>query len=211
MRGIPRLSKPKRMLGLAVALIAFVGYGVKEVTGIDIYNIFEDEGETYRVVKVVDGDTIKVKGQEGHIKVRLIGVDTPESVHNDYRKNVPEGKIASKYAKQRLLAKEVVIKYDKEKFDKYGRHLGYVYLEGKMFNRELLEKGYAKVMMFKPNTRCEEEFRALEQEAQQDERGFWDKGKCYYQAGRARSPARQTDSQTDGQKKVTKNQVTQVN
>ena len=51
----------------------------------------------YKVVQVVDGDTIVVYYQGKHEKVRLLCVDTPESVHPDKKQNIPMGKVASKY------------------------------------------------------------------------------------------------------------------
>lgn len=171
-----RLIKPKMIMGLILTSLALVAYGLQEIGDIDLYNIFQGEGDKYRVVSVVDGDTIKAHGEEGKVKVRFIGVDTPESVHYDSSKNVPEGKLASNFTRMQLLGKEVAIKFDKQKQDKYGRYLGYIYLEGRMFNRVLLEKGYARVMMFKPNNRYEREFMALEKEAREGRKGFWKKG-----------------------------------
>lgn len=173
---MPWLLRGKRAIATVVAIVSISAYGIKEFTGIDIYNLFQGEGEKYRVVSVTDGDTIKAYGKEGKIKVRLIGVDTPESVHYDSSKNVPEGKVASNYTRKNLLGKEVAIKFDKQKQDRYGRYLGYVYADGKMFNRELLEQGYARVMMIKPNDRYELEFKALEREARKEKRGFWKPG-----------------------------------
>ena len=63
----------------------------------------------YKVIRVVDGDTIVVDYQGKHEKVRLLCVNTPESVHPDKKQNIPMGKVASNYAKKKLGGKYVEI------------------------------------------------------------------------------------------------------
>ena len=135
------------------------------------------------VVRAVDGDTavIKVDGQER--RVRLLGVDTPETVHP----NKPVqfyGKEASRFTKDSLNGRRVWLEYDANPQDRYQRHLAYVWLENpktineasireSMFNARLLLGGYAKVMIIKPNKRYESEFRKFEAEAKNSKRGVW--------------------------------------
>ena len=135
------------------------------------------------VVRAVDGDTavIKVDGQER--RVRLLGVDTPETVHP----NKPVqfyGKEASRFTKDSLNGRRVWLEYDANPQDRYQRHLAYVWLENpktineasireSMFNARLLLGGYAKVMIIKPNKRYEAEFRKFENEAKNAKRGLW--------------------------------------
>ena len=78
---------------------------------------------TAKVKRVVDGDTLVVdlNGQEE--RVRLIGVDTPESVHPDDTKNIEAGKIASDFTKSKLEGKEVELEFDVQERDHYGRLL----------------------------------------------------------------------------------------
>ncbi|MBQ5439800.1 MAG: thermonuclease family protein, partial [Clostridia bacterium] len=83
----------------------------------------------YEVVKVVDGDTIKLDIDGETTTVRLIGIDTPESVHPDQTKNVPEGKLASEHTKDLLGKSDVFIEYGEEPYDRYGRVLAYVYID----------------------------------------------------------------------------------
>ena len=94
------------------------------------------------VIKVYDGDTLKI--DDGR-KVRLLGIDAPESNHPDY----PIEKIAKKakkYLKDRVYKKECVFEYNvEEETDKYGRLLAYVYVDGELVNAELIKKGYAYV------------------------------------------------------------------
>lgn len=116
---------------------------------------------SYKVTHVSDGDTITVNYNGTNEKVRLIGIDTPESVHPDASRNVPEGKIASQFTKSQLLDKNVYLEFDIQQRDKYGRLLAYVYIDGHMFNKTLLEKGYAKIATFPPNVKYVDEFRAI--------------------------------------------------
>lgn len=116
--------------------------------------------------RVVDGDTIVVLMDGKKEKVRMIGIDTPESVHPDKSRNTPMGKIASKYTKDNLEGKYVTLETDVQERDKYGRVLAYVYLDDKMFNKTLLEEGLAELMTIPPNVKYAEDFKKIEAERQ---------------------------------------------
>lgn len=131
--------------------------------------------EEVEVTRVIDGDTFECVINGKTQKVRLIGVDTPESVHPDKNKNTEEGKKASDYTKEKLQGKKVGLEYDVQKNDKYGRILAYVWNESKMYNLELLEKGYAKVMTIPPNIKYSELFLEKQKIAQETNQGFWNK------------------------------------
>lgn len=131
--------------------------------------------EEVEVTRVIDGDTFECVINGKTQKVRLIGVDTPESVHPDKNKNIAEGKKASDYTKEKLQGKKVGLEYDVQKNDKYGRILAYVWNESKMYNLELLEKGYAKVMTIPPNIKYSELFLEKQKIAQETNQGFWNK------------------------------------
>jgi micrococcal nuclease len=123
----------------------------------------------------VDGDTVEIEpAVAGKDSVRLIGVDTPETV--DPGEEVePYGPESSNYATSVLEGEEVELEFDEERTDQYGRLLAYVYLSGdEMFNGELVEGGYAQVYTVEPNARYEERFRALQEEARDAEIGIWD-------------------------------------
>lgn len=129
----------------------------------------------HRVVRVVDGDTIVVLLNGEQEKVRLLGVDTPESV----KPNHPVerfGKAASAYLGRLLSGRRVELKGDKAKLtrDKYGRILAYAYRvpDGLFINRHLLEKGYARVYR-KESFKLKAEFIAIEKQAQRAQRGIW--------------------------------------
>ena len=127
--------------------------------------------------RVVDGDTAWIEVVEDAIPVahtyRLIGVDTPETVHPDKPAQF-FGKEASAFTAATLQNKWVYIEYDLEKTDDYKRHLGYVWQEdGTLFNMTLLEQGYGKFMVIAPNVRYSAFFIAAQKEAQKAEAGIW--------------------------------------
>lgn len=130
----------------------------------------------YEVISVTDGDTFKINYNGEEKKIRLIGVDTPESVSPNKEKNNNYGKEASNYTKGRLEGKYIFLEFDVQQTDKYGRFLAYVYLEdGTMYNKELLEKGYAQVATYPPNVKYVEVFEEIQKKARENKIGFWAK------------------------------------
>ncbi len=130
-----------------------------------------------QVIRVTDGDTILVMADGRQEKVRLIGADTPESVHRDKSRNVPEGKVASEWTRKLLSNRMVWLESDKEPRDRYGRMLAYVYLDdGRMVNRLLISEGMAKPMKIKPNVKYAKDFEAAKEEAKEKNAGFWGTG-----------------------------------
>jgi micrococcal nuclease len=128
------------------------------------------------VVRVIDGDTIVVQGDaNAQVTVRLIGVDTPETVHPT--KPVEEyGKEASRFTGNLLKGEKVYLAYEGQNpaLDKYGRTLAYIYRapDGLFVNAELIRQGYAHAYIAYP-FRYLEQFRQLEQFARQAEKGLW--------------------------------------
>ena len=118
----------------------------------------------YRVVQVLDGDTIVVRGAGAPDEtIRLLGVDTPETHHP--RKPVQcYGPEAAAYTTSRLFGQVVQLEDDVERHDIYGRRLAYVYLDGRNFERELLRKGYARLLVIEPNHAHGDDGRNFERE-----------------------------------------------
>lgn len=116
---------------------------------------------SYKVVRVVDGDTFVIDYNGKEEKVRLIGIDTPESVHPDASKNTEAGKTASEYTKSLIEGKYVTLEFDVQERDMYGRFLAYVYVDGYMLNKKLLEEDYAVVATYPPNTKYVDDFKAI--------------------------------------------------
>ena len=136
------------------------------------------------VSRVIDGDTVVLSDGE---KLRLIGVDTPESSGNpklirDVKKSGQSkeflkklGKIAKSKTEAIVQGKKVRIETDVQSRDRYGRLLGYLYLQddGTFVNAQMLKEGYAQVMSIPPNVKYQDLFLELQQEARKDRRGFW--------------------------------------
>lgn len=119
------------------------------------------------LVRVVDGDTIVVNRGNGEETVRLIGIDTPESVHPDESRNTAEGDAASAHTKEVLADVDVVyLEKDVSETDKYGRLLRYVWLDvpgdpiaeapEKMLNAMLVGDGNAVAKDYAPDTKYSE-------------------------------------------------------
>ncbi len=131
---------------------------------------------TARVVDVLDGDTIVVQYRDGsYDTVRLLGVDTPETVHPDKPVEC-YGPEASAYTKHRLGGQDVVLERDAELRDIYGRLLAHVRVDGVSVNEELLRLGYARLLIIAPNGEHGRALLADELEARHAQRGLW--GKC---------------------------------
>ncbi|MED3723858.1 thermonuclease family protein [Geobacillus stearothermophilus] len=128
---------------------------------------------TVKVIRVVDGDTVEVRFSNGATaKVRLIGVNTPETVHPN--KPVEKyGKEASNYTKKRLTNKTVTLEFDVQIKDKYGRLLAYVWIGKELYNETLVKEGYANVMTIPPNVKYQKRFVTAERAARQAKKGLW--------------------------------------
>jgi micrococcal nuclease len=121
------------------------------------------------VVRVIDGDTIMLNGEE---RVRLIGIDTPETVHPG-RPVECYGREASAYLKKALQGRRVRLEFDQQHKDRYGRTLAYLYRsDGTFVNAEMIRQGYAHAYTRYP-FRHLEQFRKLERDARQAGRGLW--------------------------------------
>lgn len=129
---------------------------------------------------VVDGDTLDVLIAENTVRVRLIGIDTPESVHADEEKNTVWGTYASDHTKEILKdIEKVYLEYGEESTDKYGRTLAYVWLSEDtsdmthMLNARILSEGYAMDKVYEPNDKYSNVFSNLRKSAQENKRGLW--------------------------------------
>lgn len=134
--------------------------------------------ETYRCIRVVDGDggTIIVEIDGTKERVRLIGVDTPETVHP--KKPVEHyGKEASAFTKKLTEGEMVRLEYDDDtqRRDRYGRLLVYVYLpDGTFLNAEIIKQGYGFAYTRFPS-KYMEQFRQYERSARESWAGLWAK------------------------------------
>ena len=167
----------RRLLFLGLLILGILGSYWERRTGDFLDGVVTD---------VVDGDTVLVDVAGDIRRVRLIGVDTPETVHP--KKPVQYyGPEASAFTKRTLSGRRVWLEYDVAPLDKYQRHLAYVWVERPardedavrrgMFNARLILEGYGRVMTIQPNSRYADLFARLQAEARGARRGLWGAGR----------------------------------
>jgi micrococcal nuclease len=178
-------------LCLLIALLPGCGHTVVLVRQAPATLEGEPDGhEIATVTRVVDGDTVEVaitdrlegpgagRAQVGRTyDVRLLGIDTPESVDPGSPVEC-FGPEASAAAKALLLGEQVTLVKDAEESDQYGRLLRYVYLGEEMADARLVANGYAHSYPYPPNVRHAYLFVQLEREARASDRGLWAPGTC---------------------------------
>lgn len=165
-------------------LVIFTIFSCKQLT--DQAGLPKDLVEA-QVVKVIDGDTISVEINGIQEKVRLIGIDTPESRINkraqlqekelgkDTEDVVELGRKAKEFTQSLLkVGSKVYLEFDVQQRDKYGRLLAYVYLpDGRMVNKEIICNGYAMPLTIPPNVKHERDFKECFQKAREGKKGLW--------------------------------------
>lgn len=133
-----------------------------------------------KVIKVIDGDTLNIEMDGNMQTVRLIGLNTPETV--DPRKPVEcFGKEASDKAKELLTGKRVMIEKDPSQgdYDKYQRLLAYVFMEdGTNFNKYMIENGFGYEYTYNLPYKYQKEFKAAQGLAKSEKRGLWADNTC---------------------------------
>lgn len=120
--------------------------------------------------RVVDGDTLLLTNGE---RVRLIGVDTPETVKEDAPVE-PWGPEASDFTRRFTSQGKLRLEFDRERRDDYGRTLAYVYVDDRLLNEELLREGLARYLgRHEYSQEKKARFRAAQEEARRARRGIW--------------------------------------
>lgn len=136
--------------------------------------------ERARVTNVVDGDTVDVDLNGRVIRLRLIGINTPETV--DPRRPVEcFGKEASDRAKTLLADQTVLLESDpsQDDRDQYDRYLRFLWFEdGRMFNLQMIAEGYAYEYTYRLPYKYQREFKAAQGEAERNKRGLWSPQTC---------------------------------
>ncbi|EGO9273959.1 thermonuclease family protein [Enterococcus faecalis] len=178
----------KKWLLLAVATLLLSGCASLEQKAQDfVQDLSQDVNEGFfktisnnqRIpadfVRHVDGDTtvLRIDGKEQ--KVRFLLVDTPETV-NPKTKVQTFGLEASKRTKELLsTASEITFEYDSgDKTDRYGRVLGYIFLDGTLLQKTLVSEGLARVAYVKePNTKYLLELEEAQEKAKNESLGIW--------------------------------------
>lgn len=147
---------------------------VKSVKGVNA------QRQLAQVTKVVDGDTIDVLLNGTKEKIRIIGLNTPETV--DPRRGVQcFGREASNFAKQTLTGKSVYLESDPTQSDrdKYGRLLRFVFLkDGTDFGKLLIQEGYGHEYTYDIPYKYQSEYKKAQQQAQKNKKGLWAENVC---------------------------------
>ena len=179
------------IITLIFVLVVGIGFGASQFpaqveqieqtitdTQDDAQSSNNEELQQATVERVVDGDTIIVDLDGVEQRVRLIGIDTPESVHPDESRNSEAGDVASDFTKSIVKQGDTVyLQKDVSDTDKYDRLLRYVWLEkpadvndeseikSKMLNAILVVEGYAEPKEYEPDTAYADTFERLEKAA----------------------------------------------
>jgi len=131
------------------------------------------KGRRARVTRAVDGDTVEARVKKRTVDLRLLGIDTPETVHPTQPVGC-FGPEASRFTKRKLEGKRVRLEFDKERYDQYDRTLVYIWLNGRLFNRTLVLRGFATVLIYPPNDKYAAQLERAEDLAQAKNRGLWE-------------------------------------
>lgn len=163
-RWLPRWSHWALLALIVLGLLRWAGTGSRSGTELP------PAGVPVPVLWALDGDTLLL--QSGG-RVRLIGVDTPETKHPD-RPPEPWGAQAAAYTQSLVERRDVILEYDRERLDAYRRVLAYVWVDGRMLNQELIEQGYGRAVTgFSFRSDRQRLFREAERRAREAQRGIW--------------------------------------
>lgn len=140
------------------------------------YYVFEKRdkapsSQEYKVLDVLDGDTIIIEDAKNS-RVRYLGIDTPEIALQD-SPGEPMSKEATDFNAKLVEGEEVVLEFDQEKYDVYGRILAYVYVDDVLVNEELLKEGLATVLIIPPNDMHSEKIYSAITDAKRNKKGLW--------------------------------------
>ena len=124
----------------------------------------------YKVIRVIDGDTVELKNGE---RLRYNDIDTPETVHPS-KPIECYGPEASAKNEELVEGKIILVEFGNPRKDKYGRLLGYVYVDDVFVNAELVKGGYAEVNSYgNPGSKIDELIN-IERDAKRQSVGLWD-------------------------------------
>lgn len=161
---------------LIISLFAFTSCNLQPETETQEYQSNSNK-ELYKVTKVIDGDTFWAESEDNkRFKVRIIGVDAPETRKSERKEIGYYGEEAKAYLRDLLQNKWVSLVSDVDSLDRFGRTLSYVYLEDETFvNAELIENGYASILTIPPNVKYADLFLKLQKQAREGNKGLWNK------------------------------------
>ncbi len=183
---------------------------------------FSDKAVKTKVLEVLEGDTIVVDIPKNTIQpnsetisvnaenettwtVRLIGVDTPESRASLYIDEAPFGQEALAYVEERLTKnKEIILVFDEHLFDKFGKHLAYLYLpSGECLNKTILKEGYGWTRNHAFDIKFKSEFEKTQEKARQKQKGLWN---IYITKGILKEEYKESEHYKEYRKRVDENE-----
>jgi micrococcal nuclease len=157
----PRASRKAWIV--VAAVVCLVGLRIVQTT-IGSSTPRELAAGDHRVQSVLDGDTIVL---EGGARVRLIGVDAPESAE-------PLGVEASEFTRQFTKNGSVRIEVDRERVDRFGRFLAYVWVGDRLLNEELVRAGLARYEpKYQYSAAMKRRYKLAQEEARARRVGMW--------------------------------------
>lgn len=133
------------------------------------------EGFQAEVIKVVDGDTIKIRRSGAHKQetIRLIGLESPEVSSREQTGQEPYGVMAQQFLSVAITRRIVRIEQDVQKEAETGEILGYVWLDDKLMNEEMLKAGLAVLVTNPPNVKYVERFQKAQTIAREQKKAIW--------------------------------------
>ncbi len=168
------------VLGLGTTSVAAPAQTGDQATVASTTEALPQKGMLYTIVKVVDGDTVTIWLDGRKQTIRLIGINTPETV--DPRRPVQcFGKQASDKAKELLAGHQVRVVLDPSQgnYDKYHRMLGYIYRDDGFFlNEYMVKEGYAYEYTYRYPYQFQAAFKQAQKDAEAHGRGLWAPGVC---------------------------------
>lgn len=174
-----RFSRSRLISLFSTALVLMVFYLVPEArerveTILSRNQVESKEEGMSRVTRIVDGDTLVIETGE---TVRLIGIDTPESVAP---RGIVEclGKESATFLRELVEGKTVTLERDVSEQDRYGRLLRYVFLDGALVNETIVLAGYARAVRYPPDTGRADQLERAERVAREKGRGIFDLKLC---------------------------------
>lgn len=144
--------------------------------------LFSCDGEgsdrtNFRVREVIDGDTV-VLDNKSATHLRYLGIDAPEALTIDSPAD-PLADEAKKLNRKLVEGKEIKVEFDEEKYDSYGRLLGYVFIDDVFVNELILRKGLAHLLIIEPNSKYEKVLEKAQKRAVSEGVGIWDRNYSY--------------------------------
>ena len=161
--------RKKYLISLVVLFILLI------LTNVSFAESNKNDRFQAKYIKTADGDTARFIIDGENVRVRFLGINTPE-ISGENKVEEPFGNEAFEYTKNKLdNAKKIELEYDDvaDKEDRFGRKLCYIWVDDELYEKELLEQGLAKTYMLKNNYKYADELKSAERKAKDAKIGVW--------------------------------------